>query len=65
MLEILERCQALLGFLGILLLLPLVERGQHRLMADHGEAHGEDGRFGHRIAHPSVTTVPYADFILD
>lgn len=34
------------------------------LMADHGEAHGEDGRFGHRIAHPCVTTVPYADFVL-
>jgi hypothetical protein len=30
------------------------------LMADHGEAHGEDGRRGHRIAHPMVTTVPYA-----
>jgi hypothetical protein len=29
-------------------------------MADHGEAHGEDGRHGHRIAHPTVTTVPYA-----
>jgi NADH-quinone oxidoreductase subunit D len=34
-------------------------------LADHGEAHGEDGRFGHRIAHPSVTTVPYAHFFLD
>lgn len=34
------------------------------LMADHGEAFGEDGRFGHRIAHPTVTTVPYADFVL-
>jgi hypothetical protein len=33
-------------------------------MADHGEAHGEDGRHGHRIAHPSVTTVPYAHFFL-
>jgi hypothetical protein len=33
-------------------------------MADHGEAHGEDGRFGHRIAHPTVTTVPYAHFTL-
>ncbi len=30
--------------------------------ADHGEAYGEDGRYGHRIAHPSVTTVPYAQF---
>lgn len=35
------------------------------VMSDHGEAHGEDGRFGHRIAHPTVTTVPYAHFILD
>jgi hypothetical protein len=34
------------------------------VMADHGEAHGEDGRFGHRIAHPTVTTVPYAHFLL-
>jgi hypothetical protein len=33
-------------------------------MADHGEAHGEDGRHGHRIAHPTVTTVPYAHFFL-
>ena len=34
-------------------------------LADHGEAHGEDGRRGHRIAHPTVTTVPYANFFLD
>jgi hypothetical protein len=34
------------------------------LMADHGEAHGEDGRRGHRCAHPSVTTVPYAHCFL-
>jgi hypothetical protein len=33
-------------------------------MADHGEAHGEDGRRGHRIAHPTVTTVPYAHWLL-
>jgi hypothetical protein len=33
-------------------------------MADHGEAHGEDGRHGHRLAHPTVTTVPYAHFFL-
>jgi hypothetical protein len=33
-------------------------------MADHGEAHGEDGRWGHRLAHPTVTTVPYAHFFL-
>ncbi len=33
-------------------------------LGDHGEAHGEDGRWGHRIAHPTVTTVPYAHFFL-
>jgi hypothetical protein len=33
-------------------------------MADHGEAHGEDGRRGHRLAHPTVTTVPYAHCFL-
>jgi hypothetical protein len=33
-------------------------------MADHGEAYGEDGRWGHRIAHPTVTTVPYAEGFL-
>jgi hypothetical protein len=33
-------------------------------MSDHGEAHGEDGRHGHRLAHPTVTTVPYAECIL-
>lgn len=26
--------------------------------------HGEDGRWGHRLAHPTVTTVPYAHFFL-
>ena len=34
------------------------------LMGDHGEAYGEDGRRGHRIAHPTVTTVPYAHCFL-
>jgi hypothetical protein len=34
------------------------------LLADHGEAFGEDGRWGHRLAHPTVTTVPYAHFFL-
>jgi hypothetical protein len=33
-------------------------------LADHGEAFGEDGRWGHRLAHPTVTTVPYAHFFL-
>lgn len=34
------------------------------VLADHGEAYGEDGRRGHRIVHPTVTTVPYAHFVL-
>jgi hypothetical protein len=32
--------------------------------SDHGTAYGEDGHVGHRIAHPAVWTVPYADFVL-
>lgn len=35
------------------------------LCADHGEAFGEDGYWGHRVAHPTVLTVPYAEFILE
>jgi hypothetical protein len=48
-------------------LLPLFDGLRRRgpcyalLMADHGDAFGEDGRWGHRIAHPTVTTVPYAE----
>jgi arylsulfatase A-like enzyme len=34
------------------------------LCSDHGAAYGEDGYTGHRLAHPVVTTVPYAHFIL-
>ncbi len=34
------------------------------LMSDHGTAYGEDGYVGHRLAHPVVWTVPYAEFIL-
>ncbi len=30
--------------------------------ADHGTAYGDDGYHGHRIAHPVVWTVPYANF---
>lgn len=51
-------------------LTPLVEALRRRgplvclWMADHGEAYGEDGRWGHRIPHPTVTTVPYAAFSL-
>jgi len=34
------------------------------LCADHGTAYGEEGYTGHRIGHPVVWTVPYAEFIL-
>ena len=33
--------------------------------ADHGTAYGEDGYVGHRLAHPVVTTVPWAEFTLE
>lgn len=32
--------------------------------ADHGTAYGEDGQWGHRHNHPTVTTVPYAAFVI-
>jgi hypothetical protein len=32
--------------------------------SDHGTAYGEDGYWGHRVAHPSVWEVPYAEFLL-
>jgi arylsulfatase A-like enzyme len=32
--------------------------------SDHGTAYGEDGYEGHRLAHPVVWTVPYAEFFL-
>lgn len=32
--------------------------------SDHGTAYGEDGYTGHRVCHPVVWTVPYAEFIL-
>ncbi|MBA3397528.1 MAG: STM4013/SEN3800 family hydrolase [Deltaproteobacteria bacterium] len=31
--------------------------------SDHGTLYGEDGYVGHRVAHPLVTTVPYAEII--
>jgi hypothetical protein len=34
------------------------------LCSDHGTAYGEDGYTGHRLGHPSVWTVPYAEFVL-
>lgn len=38
-------------------------RGRCRgiICADHGTCHGEDGYHGHRLAHPLVWTVPYAE----
>ena len=32
--------------------------------SDHGTAYGDDGYHGHRLAHPAVWTVPYAEFVL-
>ena len=32
--------------------------------SDHGTLYGEDGYVGHRVAHPIVTTVPYAEALL-
>jgi hypothetical protein len=34
------------------------------LCSDHGTAYGEDGYEGHRLSHPTVWTVPYAEVIL-
>jgi hypothetical protein len=33
--------------------------------SDHGTAYGEDGYTGHRLGHPVVWTVPYAEFPLN
>jgi hypothetical protein len=33
--------------------------------SDHGTAYGEDGYHGHRVGHPVVWEVPYAEFVLD
>jgi arylsulfatase A-like enzyme len=32
--------------------------------SDHGTTYGDDGYTGHRLAHPAVWTVPYAEFTL-
>jgi len=32
--------------------------------SDHGTLYGEDGYVGHRVAHPIVTTVPYAEIVV-
>jgi hypothetical protein len=34
------------------------------LCSDHGTAYGEDGYSGHRLCHPVVWRVPYAEFVL-
>jgi hypothetical protein len=34
------------------------------ICSDHGTAYGDDGYHGHRLAHPTVWTVPYAEFVL-
>jgi hypothetical protein len=34
------------------------------LCSDHGTAFGEDGYVGHRLSHPVVLTVPYAEVLL-
>jgi hypothetical protein len=33
--------------------------------SDHGTAYGEDGYRGHRLGHPVVWDVPYAEFLLE
>ncbi len=33
--------------------------------ADHGDAFGEDGLWGHRLSHPTVLNIPYAHVVLD
>ena len=35
------------------------------ITSDHGTCYGEDGFTGHRLAHPAVWTVPYAEGIWD
>lgn len=34
------------------------------LTSDHGTTYGEDGYTGHRLSHPLVWTIPYAEFLL-
>jgi len=34
------------------------------LTSDHGTCYGEDGYHGHRLGHPAVWDVPYAEFLL-
>lgn len=34
------------------------------ICSDHGTAYGEDGYWGHRLSHPVVWNVPFAEFVL-
>jgi hypothetical protein len=49
---------------------PLFQVMQHRsptnciICSDRGTADGEDDYVGHRLSHPVVWTVPYAEFVL-
>jgi hypothetical protein len=49
---------------------PLVDALRRRapllciVCSDHGTAYGEDGYYGHRVSHPVVWDVPYAEFLL-
>jgi arylsulfatase A-like enzyme len=51
-------------------LVPLFEFCRRRrqtfciICSDHGTAYGEDGHYGHRVAHEVVWNVPYAEFML-
>ncbi|AZI44555.1 metalloenzyme domain-containing protein (plasmid) [Deinococcus psychrotolerans] len=49
-----------------ILLAALQARGDTLLIvcADHGTCFGDDGYWGHRLAHPKVWTVPYAETLL-
>jgi hypothetical protein len=44
----------------------LVSRGRAFCIvcSDHGTAYGDDGYWGHRLAHSTVWTVPYTEFFL-
>ena len=35
------------------------------LSSDHGTSYGEDGAWGHGIAHPNIWEIPYSEFILE
>ena len=49
---------------------PLFEAQRRRgpalciICSDHGTLYGEDGFTGHRLAHPNVWQVPYAELVL-